>query len=67
MEPHVERMLQEAKELKAKIDKLVDFLPTDKFKSLSQAEQDLLGIQLNAMTAYFGALCVRLRMTGVEP
>lgn len=66
MQEHVERMLEEAIALKRKMDKLLAFLDTEVSDALSQQEQNLMATQLNAMSAYFGILVIRLNAAGIE-
>jgi hypothetical protein len=66
MQEHMQRVLEEAITLKLKMDKLLAFLETEIFNTLSQQEQNLLAVQLNAMTTYFGILVIRLNAAGIE-
>ena len=62
MEPHVERMLVEHKELKQKVEKLDAFIGTNPiFKSLSEEEQRDMRLQFRAMMIYLDVLMTRIR------
>ena len=60
MEDWQNRVIEEEKELKVKIDKLVVFFNTDTFKKLSKNEKILLDEQCKAMMAY--SSCLRGRI-----
>lgn len=55
-----ERVELEKAELVLKMNKLGDFLGTEKFKSLDGTSQELLLAQWHAMGAYCGILNLRL-------
>ena len=59
------RMIEEAKQLGERTDKLQAFTDTDLFATLDLAEQELLLAQFSAMTAYAAILNVRLRRANV--
>ena len=62
MEPHVERMLIEHKELKEKVEKLDAFIGTNPiFKRLSEEEQRDMRLQFRAMMIYLDVLMTRIR------
>lgn len=57
------RMVDEAKQLQIKINKLSKFIYSNpKFNDLSLREQDLMHRQLNAMQQYLELLVLRLEM-----
>ena len=65
MEPHVERLSEELKELKFKNDKLVLFIEKDPvFAGLSDEDQFLLHQQNFVMMAYMLVLIRRLALAG---
>jgi len=67
METYVERMVEERKELKARLEKLDAFMKAEKFVSLSAAEQAAMRLQRRAMSEYLDALTVRLGLAGQSP
>ena len=61
MEPHVERMLVEERELSEKTKKLAEFITTNPiFKTLPEDEQADMKSQLAAMTIYADILSKRI-------
>ena len=56
MQPHEQRVVDEATELNIKIDKLVGFTTTAMFRSLPSEEQKLFAAQGLAMSMYLVAL-----------
>lgn len=58
--PYVERLIEEHKQLSERLDKLVAFLEGETFKYLPSAEQVLLRLQRQQMTAYQSTLQQRL-------
>lgn len=56
-----ERVEKEAAELREKIDKLGNFLPTEAFEALSELQKDLLYQQYDIMCAYYKVLCTRIK------
>lgn len=54
------RMLYEYAELKYRVDKLNDFIVTDKFLTLNDRDAELLNMQYNAMYSYLNILDKRL-------
>ena len=60
MEPHVERMIEEKKELDAKREKLGEFKNTDNFARLPWQEQERLNTQAHLMCAYSAVLGARI-------
>lgn len=56
-----ERVEKEASELREKIDKLGNFLPTEAFEALSELQKDLLYQQYDIMCAYHKVLCTRIK------
>lgn len=61
MQAHEERVIAEKAELEAKREKLQAFLGSDKFKTLSDEQQDLLLWQNDAMNDYSDALAARIK------
>ncbi len=60
---HGERMVAELEELAGRVKKLHDFIEGSSiFLTLSEVEQELMQVQLSAMTAYAGALNLRVRL-----
>ena len=57
---HKERLAIELGELNAKLEKLVAFIVSDKFKGLSSFEQSMLNIQQHHMQHYADALEKRM-------
>lgn len=64
---YVLRMIEEKKELDAKIEKLVPFVQGKIFKTLPKAKQHLLSKQLNIMESYSLILEKRLALEEVAP
>ena len=60
MEEWKERLIEEQKELKEKFVKLVDFMQTEKFFSLSPNYRKVLNNQKIAMEMYLNALNTRI-------
>ena len=61
MEPHIERMLNEQKELKEKVAKLRTFIEENPiFGKLPEEEQHDMRMQLNAMEKYSSILQSRI-------
>lgn len=60
MEDFIQRVIEEKKELTDKINKLVDFMHSDKFSSLEAVDQGLLMVQLEAMHSYHRTLGRRI-------
>lgn len=52
MESFIQRLIEEQKQLKHKIDKLRPFIQSDNFIKVSIEQQDLLKIQLYIMDQY---------------
>ena len=61
MSTFLERLEKEAKELKTRREKLVDFMSTDNFSQLPDQQKDLLWIQVSAMLTYYRCLEKRLK------
>lgn len=61
-----ERLEKETAVLKERYDKLNDFLWTDKVKSLSARQQELLSLQEIFMSGYLEVLELRLKYWGNE-
>ncbi len=62
MQPHVERMHTERKELAAKCDALLAFLSRDFFKTLPKEKKDLMHDQYAAMREYLDILDKRISL-----
>lgn len=60
MEEYKERLIEEQKELKERFVKLVDFMQTEKFFSLSPNYRKVLNNQKIAMEMYLSALNTRI-------
>lgn len=60
MQPHQERVVTESNDLRAKIDKLSEFIGGDVFKKLDMEDRDLLVAQRVFMDSYFGILRLRI-------
>lgn len=60
MQDFLARMRTERDALKLKIDKALDFMCTDTFKSLSSTEKSMLHSQVHAMQAYYEILNLRI-------
>lgn len=62
MPPHVERMIEEKKQLDSRIEKLVAFVTTSIYDELPEAKRTLLAQQLIHMTHYAEVLQERLKL-----
>ena len=60
MQPHQQRVVEEAAELKTKIEKLTAFINGEVFKSIDSGEQQLLALQLEVMREYVQILGYRI-------
>lgn len=60
MEAFKLRLLEEAKELKNKINKLHDFLYSQDFMNISQKQKNLLREQYKIMNLYYNILDLRI-------
>lgn len=60
MEPFLERLLNEQKELNERLSKLNAFIHGDKFSSVDAIQQSLLKVQASAMKTY--SLCLEERL-----
>jgi len=60
MEDYQERVIEEKKELDAKIDKLGEFIRSDEFVSVPMAEQVRLKQQRTVMNQYSDILAARI-------
>lgn len=60
MQPHVERMVNEYRQLKHRMTKLSDFFKTPTFNNLTGDEQHMARAQYGFMCDYFGVLGARL-------
>jgi hypothetical protein len=56
-----EKVWAEREELRLRIQKLHDFRNTSTYGSLSLLEQEVLSLQMSAMTVYLGVLNLRLK------
>ena len=67
MKDYVERMFVEFKELQTKCEKLDAFINGNEvFKTLSEEKQELMKLQLHAMSAYLYALNKRIELEEKE-
>lgn len=64
MQPFVERMIEEYKELSERLKKLIAFQKTDKFTALDEEQRDLLEEQREAMSHYKKVLGKRIEING---
>ena len=62
IEPHKMRVIDEARDLDAKIANLCKFLRSPKAEALHDMERHAMMLQLTAMESYLSALRVRLRL-----
>lgn len=60
MQPHEQRVVDEHKELVAKLSRLVQFMETDLYHGLSFDEQHLLARQCRVMHEYSSILALRI-------
>ena len=60
MEPHQKRVVAEKADLEGKIERLTNFLGTERFASLDADEQDRMRRQLGHMSAYSAVLGERI-------
>lgn len=65
MDAFMERLINEREELDAKMNKLDDFIGSDKFKAIDQVQQSLLKLQSSAMETYYR--CLDERIKWLEP
>lgn len=59
-EAHELRVVDEARELKKKLDSLGSFFNTGTFQTLSSFEQNAMHQQFRLMDGYYGVLCQRI-------
>lgn len=64
MQPFVERMIEEYKELSERLKKLIAFQKTDKFTALDEEQRNLLEEQREAMSRYKKVLGKRIDING---
>lgn len=64
MQPFVERMIDEYKELSERLKKLIAFQKTDKFTALDEEQRKLLEEQREAMSHYKKVLGQRIEING---
>ena len=67
MQPFVERMIEEYKELSERLKKLIAFIKTDKFAALAEEQRKLLEEQREAMLQYKRVLGQRIETNGGFP
>lgn len=67
LQPHEERVVIEKKELDTNMDKLLEFLRSDKSKSVHPEELARLNRQLNIMTHYSNILSERIKFFYAQP
>ena len=65
IKPYQKRLLQEHKELRDRLDKLVDFTKGEQFDKLDAMQKHLLLIQLASMSTYANVLTTRLDYEGL--
>lgn len=61
-ETFTDRLKIEMDDLEEKSEKLEDFLTSSKSEGLDQMQRNLLGVQLSAMIAYYGAVRTRYEL-----
>lgn len=61
MLPHQERVIEEARDLREKVEKLAQFSNGDVFAGLPTSERQLLIAQLHAMELYLHCLNERIK------
>ena len=66
MQPHQERVIVEKRELDEKMEKLHEFLGTNKFRELPLNERELLRVQFEQMYAYSVTLGMRINNFNTE-
>lgn len=64
MQPFVQRMIEEYKELSERLKKLIAFQKTDKFTALDEEQRKLLEEQREAMSHYKKVLGQRIEING---
>lgn len=64
MQPFVQRMIEEYKELSERLKKLVAFTKTEKFDELAEEQRKLLEEQREAMSHYKKVLGQRIEING---
>lgn len=64
MQPFVERMIEEYKELSERLKKLIAFTKTEKFTELAEEQHKLLDEQREAMSHYKKVLGKRIEING---
>ena len=67
MEPYIERMLQEFKELNGRTEKLAAFTNSQTFMQLPPHKQKLMLWQYSAMRSYQEVLGERIKCEGYDP
>ena len=60
MEPFILRLEEESSDLEAKLEKIIAFMDSDKFDSLSDEEQSDIENQYSAMSIYLDILNKRI-------
>lgn len=60
MQPHQQRVIDEKKELDIKLDKLTDFLKSERSKTVSLPDIELLVKQQDVMSEYSSILARRI-------
>jgi len=61
MEDFKVRLIKEITELRVKLDKITDFINSDKFDKLDYSQSTLLNIQADAMSMYLKCLTARFK------
>ena len=62
MQPHEQRVVDEKNELGDKLERLLTFLQTDFYKTLTEKEQELLYFQSQVMEDYYETLQQRIEL-----
>ena len=62
MQPHQQRVVDEKEALGEKLEKLLDFIQTDFYKTLPERERELLFFQSQVMEDYYEVLQERIEL-----
>lgn len=62
MQPHQQRVVDEKEALGEKLEKLLDFIQTDFYKTLPERERGLLFFQSQVMEDYYETLQERIEL-----
>lgn len=66
MEQFIERIIEEKKELDVKVEKLQEFLSSDKTDLIDPAQLKWMKVQCNCMESYSICLSSRLALLGIS-